>query len=142
MTYHQSDALMRCHYCGAVRRPPEKCPACGSPSIRYFGAGTQKVAEEAQKLFPDARILRMDMDTTRGRDAHEKLLSAFRRGEADILIGTQMIAKGLDFPNVTLVGVVAADMALNLPDYRSAERTFQLITRFPAARAGRRAPAA
>jgi primosomal protein N' (replication factor Y) len=136
MTYHQSDALMRCHYCGAVRRPPEKCPACGSPSIRYFGAGTQKGAEEAQKLFLDARILRMDMDTTRGRDAHEKLLSAFRRGEADILIGTQMIAKGLDFPNVTLVGVVAADMALNLPDYRSAERTFQLITQV-SGRAGR-----
>ncbi len=136
MTYHQSDGLMRCHYCGATRRPPNTCPACGSPSIRFFGAGTQKVAEETQKMFPDARILRMDMDTTRGRDAHEKLLGAFRRGEADILIGTQMIAKGLDFPNVTLVGVVAADMALNLPDYRSAERTFQLITQV-SGRAGR-----
>lgn len=136
MTYHQSDNLLRCHYCGATRRPPGKCPACGSPSIRFFGAGTQKVAEEAQKLFPDAKLLRVDTDTTRGRDAHEKLLSAFRRGEADILIGTQMIAKGLDFPNVTLVGVVAADMALNLPDYRSAERTFQLITQV-SGRAGR-----
>jgi primosomal protein N' (replication factor Y) len=136
MTYHQSDGLMRCHYCGATRRPPTTCPACGSSSIRFFGAGTQKVAEETQKMFPDARILRMDMDTTRGRDAHEKLLGAFRRGEADILIGTQMIAKGLDFPNVTLVGVVAADMALNLPDYRSAERTFQLITQV-SGRAGR-----
>ncbi len=136
MTFHQSDGLMRCHYCGATRRPPGKCPECGSSSIRFFGAGTQKVAEETQKLFPDAKILRMDMDTTRGRDAHEKLLGAFRRGEADILIGTQMIAKGLDFPNVTLVGVVAADMALNLPDYRSAERTFQLITQV-SGRAGR-----
>ena len=136
MTFHQADGLMRCHYCGATRRPPEKCPACGSSSIRFFGAGTQKIAEEAQKLFRDARLLRMDMDTTRGRDAHEKLLSSFRRGEADLLIGTQMIAKGLDFPNVTLVGVIAADMALNLPDYRAAERTFQLVTQV-SGRAGR-----
>ncbi len=136
MTFHQADGLMRCHYCGATRRSPEKCPACGSSSIRFFGAGTQKIAEEAQKLFRDARLLRMDMDTTRGRDAHEKLLSSFRRGEADLLIGTQMIAKGLDFPNVTLVGVIAADMALNLPDYRAAERTFQLVTQV-SGRAGR-----
>ena len=136
MTFHQADGVLRCHYCGATRKPPSACPACGSPSIRFFGAGTQKVTEEAQKLFPDAKILRMDMDTTRGKDAHEKILGAFRRGEADILIGTQMIAKGLDFPNVTLVGVVAADMALNLPDYRSAERTFQLITQV-SGRAGR-----
>lgn len=136
MTFHQADGLLRCHYCGATRKPPNTCPACGSPSIRFFGAGTQKVTEEAQKLFPDAKILRMDMDTTRGKDAHETILGAFRRGEAEILIGTQMIAKGLDFPNVTLVGVVAADMALNLPDYRSAERTFQLITQV-SGRAGR-----
>ncbi len=136
MTYHQADSLMHCHYCGAARRPPAACPACGSASIRFFGAGTQKVAEEAQALFPDAHILRMDLDTTRGRNAHEKLLSVFRRGEADILIGTQMIAKGLDFPNVTLVGVVAADMGLNLPDYRAAERTFQLVTQV-SGRAGR-----
>ena len=136
MTFHQSDGLLRCHYCGATRKPPSVCPVCGSPSIRFFGAGTQKVTEETQKLFPDAKILRMDMDTTRGKDAHETILGAFRRGEADILIGTQMIAKGLDFPNVTLVGVVAADMALNLPDYRSAERTFQLITQV-SGRAGR-----
>ena len=136
MTYHQAENLMRCHYCGAVRKPPSTCPACGSSSIRFFGAGTQKVAEEAQKLFSDALILRMDLDTTRKRDAHEKLLGAFRRNEADILIGTQMIAKGLDFPNVTLVGVVAADMALNLPDYRAAERTFQLVTQV-SGRAGR-----
>ena len=136
MTFHQSDSLMRCHYCGATRRPPAACPACGSTSIRFFGAGTQKVAEETQKLYPDARLLRMDMDTTRGRDAHEKILSTFRSGDADILIGTQMIAKGLDFPNVTLVGVIAADMALNLPDYRAAERTFQLVTQV-SGRAGR-----
>jgi primosomal protein N' (replication factor Y) len=136
MTYHQQGGLMRCHYCDAVRTPPATCPQCGSPSIRFFGTGTQKVAEEAQKLLPDARILRMDLDTTRKRDAHEKLLGAFRKKQADILIGTQMVAKGLDFPGVTLVGVVAADMSLNLPDYRAAERTFQLVTQV-SGRAGR-----
>ncbi len=136
LTYHQHEDLLRCHYCDAVRKPPQKCPQCGSPFIKYFGAGTQKVEEEVHKLFPDAAVLRMDMDTTRGKDKHEEILSAFRRGEAQILIGTQMIAKGLDFPNVTLVGVVAADMTLNLPDYRSVERTFQLVTQV-AGRAGR-----
>ncbi len=136
LTFHQHEGLLRCHYCDAVRVPPQKCPQCGSAFIKYFGAGTQKVEEEVHRLFPDAAVLRMDMDTTRGKDKHEEILSAFRRGEAQILIGTQMIAKGLDFPNVTLVGVVAADMTLNLPDYRSVERTFQLVTQV-AGRAGR-----
>lgn len=136
MTYHQSENQLRCHYCGHTTTPPKICPNCGSGYIKYFGAGTQKVAEETRKLFPNARVVRMDIDTTREKNAHEKILSRFRSGEANVLIGTQMIAKGLDFPNVTLVGVVAADMTLNLPDYRSVERTFQLITQV-AGRAGR-----
>ena len=136
MTFHQAENLLKCHYCGANMPPPRSCPQCGSSYIKYFGAGTQKVAEEARRLFPDARIVRMDVDTTREKNAHEKILSRFRSGEANVLIGTQMIAKGLDFPNVTLVGVMAADMTLNLPDYRSTERTFQLITQV-AGRAGR-----
>lgn len=136
MTFHQADASLKCHYCGSEIPQPTVCPACGSRFIKYFGAGTQKIEEEAQKLFPDKRILRMDMDTTSGKDGHAKLLEQFRTGQADILVGTQMIAKGLDFPNVTLVGIVAADTTLNLPDFRSAERTFQLITQV-AGRAGR-----
>ena len=136
MTWHQAEGALRCHYCGQTLPPPKTCPSCGSAYIKYFGAGTQKVQEEARRLFPDARVLRMDIDTTRGKDAHERILERFRSGGADILVGTQMIAKGLDFPNVALVGVVAADMTLNLPDYRSVERTFQLITQV-AGRAGR-----
>ena len=136
MTWHQAEGMLRCHYCGQTLPPPKICPNCGSAYIKYFGAGTQKVQEEARRLFPDARVLRMDIDTTRGKDAHERILDRFRSGEADILVGTQMIAKGLDFPNVALVGVMAADTTLNLPDYRSAERTFQLITQV-AGRAGR-----
>lgn len=136
MTYHQTENLLKCHYCGNTMKPPRACPQCGSTYIKYFGAGTQKVAEEAARLFPDARIVRMDVDTTREKNAHEKILSRFRSGEANVMIGTQMIAKGLDFPNVTLVGVMAADMTLNLPDFRSTERTFQLITQV-AGRAGR-----
>jgi len=127
---------LRCHLCGAVRQPPQTCPECASKYIRYFGSGTQRVEEEMHKLFPGVRTVRMDIDTTRGRDAHAKLLDEFGQGRAQVLIGTQMIAKGLDFPNVTLVGVVAADMTLNLPDYRSRERTFQLLTQV-AGRAGR-----
>ena len=138
MTYHQTggDGRMHCHYCGFVANPPEVCPQCGSKYIRYFGLGTQKVEEEVQKLLPGVPVLRMDNDTTGGKDAHHRMLSSFRAGDYKILIGTQMIAKGLDFPNVTLVGVVAADMTLNLPDYRSPERTFQLLTQV-AGRAGR-----
>lgn len=138
MTYHigSQDGLLRCHYCGQTLTPPDRCPECGSRYIRFFGAGTQKVEEEVRKLLPGVRTLRMDYDTTSGKDGHGKILEEFRSGRASILIGTQMIAKGLDFPRVTLVGVVAADMTLNLPDYRSRERTFQLLTQV-AGRAGR-----
>ena len=127
---------LRCHMCGNVQPPPDICPECGSKYIRYFGSGTQRVEEEMHKLFPHVKTVRMDIDTTKERDAHAKLLAQFGSGEAKVLIGTQMIAKGLDFPKVTLVGVVAADMTLNLPDYRAQERTFQLITQV-AGRAGR-----
>ena len=138
MTYHMdtADGLLRCHYCGQAMPPPAVCPECGGRYIRFFGAGTQKVEDEVRKLLPDVRAVRMDYDTTSGRDGHGKILEEFRSGRARILIGTQMIAKGLDFPKVTLVGVIAADMTLNLPDYRSRERTFQLLTQV-AGRAGR-----
>ncbi|MBQ3079597.1 MAG: primosomal protein N' [Clostridia bacterium] len=136
LTYHQSDQRMHCHYCGKNVPVPAKCPECTSKFIKYFGAGTQRVEEEVKTLFPSVPVSRMDVDTTQGKDGHAKILEAFRKGETKILIGTQMIAKGLDFPNVTVVGVVAADTTLNLPDYRSAERTFQLITQV-AGRAGR-----
>ena len=136
MTYHQSEEQLRCHYCGSTMPPPRTCPQCGSAYIKYFGAGTQKVEAEVARLFPQARVARMDIDTTQRKDAHQRILDAFRRGDTYVLVGTQMIAKGLDFPNVTLVGVVAADMTLNLPDFRSVERTFQLITQV-AGRAGR-----
>ena len=127
---------LKCHYCGSSRPLPEKCPSCGSPYIRYFGAGTQKVEAEVRRLFPGTPTVRMDIDTTGGKDGHARVLEEFRTGRARVLIGTQMIAKGLDFPQVTLVGVVAADLTLNLPDYRSRERTFQLLTQV-AGRAGR-----
>ena len=138
MTYHLlgGDGQLHCHYCGHVQPPPTVCPECGSRYIRHFGAGTQKVEEELHKLFPGVKVVRMDVDTTSGKDGHQKLLDEFRSGRAKILVGTQMIAKGLDFPRVTLVGVVAADMTLNLPDYRARERTFQLLTQV-AGRAGR-----
>lgn len=136
MTYHSSEGVLRCHYCGQEAPVPKTCPACGSPYIKYFGVGTQRVEEEARRLFPGVSTLRMDNDTTRTRDAHATLLDRFRRGEARVLVGTQMIAKGLDFPNVTMVGIVAADAMLKLPDYRAAERTFQLLTQV-AGRAGR-----
>ncbi|MGN0777909.1 MAG: primosomal protein N' [Aristaeellaceae bacterium] len=138
MTYHIAggDNLLHCHYCGHAQPPPTLCPACASRYIRYFGAGTQKVEEELRRLFPGLGIVRMDIDTTAGKDGHQRLLDEFRSGRARILVGTQMIAKGLDFPRVTLVGVVAADMTLNLPDYRARERTFQLLTQV-AGRAGR-----
>ena len=136
MTYHSAGRVLRCHYCGQEAPVPQVCPECGSPYIKYFGVGTQRVEEEVRRHFPGVPLLRMDNDTTRTRDAHERMLSAFRRGEARVLVGTQMIAKGLDFPNVTMVGIIAADAMLKLPDYRSAERTFQLLTQ-AAGRAGR-----
>lgn len=136
LTLHMDSRSMNCHYCGFQKAIPQTCPNCQSRSIRYYGTGTQKAYDELQELLPEARILRMDVDTTRKKGAHEDLLDRFGRGEADILLGTQMIAKGLDFPNVTLVGVLNADTALNLPDFRSSERTFQLLTQV-AGRAGR-----
>lgn len=136
LTYHREGDMLRCHYCGLEMKPPKTCPECGSPYIRYFGTGTQKVEEALKERFPGVASVRMDLDTTSGKDAHAKLLDAFRRGNAQVLIGTQMIAKGLDFPRVTLVGVIAADATLNLPDYRSPERTFELIVQV-AGRAGR-----
>ena len=136
MAYHRADGRLHCHYCGATDPLPASCPACGSASIRPVGAGTQKVEEELHKLFPQVRSLRMDMDTTQGHNAHQEIITAFRSRQAQVLIGTQMIAKGLDFPRVTLVGAILADLSLTMPDYRAAERTFQLLVQV-AGRAGR-----
>lgn len=136
LTLHMDTHSMKCHYCGHEEAIPNRCPSCDSKKIRYYGTGTQKVQAELEKLLPKARILRMDVDTTRKKGAHERLLAKFGAHEADILLGTQMIAKGLDFPEVTLVGVLNADTALSLPDYRSSERTFQLLTQV-SGRAGR-----
>ncbi len=136
LTYHRSSELMKCHYCGYDEQVPHTCPECESEHIRFFGTGTQKVEEELAKLVPEARVLRMDVDTTRNKGAHEKILAAFGEGKADILLGTQMIAKGLDFPNITLVGVLSADTTLHLPDFRAAEKTYQLLTQV-SGRAGR-----
>ncbi len=135
LTYH-SDGRLKCHYCGFERPMPKICPNCGSPYIAPFGTGTQKLEENVRKTFPNARVLRMDADTTARKGAHEAILQAFSEGEADILIGTQMIVKGHDFPNVTLVGVMAADLSLYAPDFRSSERTFELLTQ-ASGRAGR-----
>ncbi len=136
LTFHTAGGDLVCHHCNHREVPPMLCPACGLTRIRYFGAGTEKVVQAVSELFPGARVLRWDADTTAQRGAHERLLAAFASGQADILIGTQMIAKGLDLPRVTLVGIVAADTSLHLPDFRSGERTFQLLTQV-AGRAGR-----
>jgi len=136
LTYHRHSQLMKCHYCGYEEHVPAVCPECGSEHIRYFGTGTQKVQDELAKLLPHARVIRMDVDTTSRKGAHEQLLSQFAEGKADILLGTQMIAKGLDFPNITLVGVLSADTMLHIPDFRSSEKTFQLLTQV-SGRAGR-----
>ena len=136
MTYHSVDRTLRCHYCGAVRPMPNTCPNCGSTYIKPMGIGTQKVEEALRQMFPGVGILRMDVDTTAEKNAHFKLVDEFRSGKARILLGTQMIAKGLDFPQVTLVGAVMADLTLDFPDYRSPERTYQLLVQV-AGRAGR-----
>ncbi|MBA4602388.1 primosomal protein N' [Thermoactinomyces sp. AMNI-1] len=136
LTYHQTNRTVRCHYCGYAERVPEVCPSCGSKHIRHFGVGTQRIESELSRHFPGIRVIRMDVDTTGRKGAHERLLGSFGAGRADVLLGTQMIAKGLDFPKVTLVGVIAADTMLHLPDFRSAERTFQLLTQV-SGRAGR-----
>ena len=135
MTYHAKPGIAQCHYCGHKMAPPQRCPACSAETVNYWGTGTQRVEEEVLKKFPEIRIGRMDSDAMRKR-GHESILSAFHDGEIDILIGTQMVAKGLDVPNVTVVGVINADVALSLPDFRANERTFQLLTQV-AGRAGR-----
>jgi primosomal protein N' (replication factor Y) (superfamily II helicase) len=136
LTYHKNSNQLKCHYCAYEERMPLVCPECNSESIRYFGTGTQRVEEALTQLIPHASIIRMDVDTTRKKGAHEKLLKKFANKEADILLGTQMIAKGLDFANVTLVGVLTSDSMLHLPDFRSSEKTFQLLTQV-SGRAGR-----
>jgi primosomal protein N' (replication factor Y) len=136
LTYHLTHKHLRCHYCGLVRQPYVVCPQCGSAGTKLQGIGTQRVEQDLGRLFPGARVLRMDLDTTTGKGSHDRLLKKFAAREADILLGTQMVAKGLDFPHVTLVGVISADTQMLLPDFRSAERTFQLLTQV-AGRAGR-----
>ena len=136
LTYHKGKNLGRCHYCGYEKEIPKECPECGSHYVKPFGTGTQKIEEEIKNIFKDVKVLRMDKDTTSKKGSLEEILNKFRNKEADILIGTQMLSKGLDFENVTLVGILSADMILNFPDFKSAETTFQLITQV-AGRAGR-----
>jgi primosomal protein N' (replication factor Y) (superfamily II helicase) len=136
LTYHLTQKHLRCHYCGLVRQPYLLCPQCGGTQMKLQGIGTQKVEQELARILPHARVLRMDLDTTTRRGAHDRILKKFGERGADILLGTQMVAKGLDFPHVTLVGVISADTQMLLPDFRSAERTFQLLTQV-AGRAGR-----
>lgn len=136
LTYHREESCLKCHYCGARYNTLSACPDCGGVKLTYAGTGTQRIAADLQKLYPSARILRMDNDTTSGKEGHYKILKAFQEKQADILVGTQMIAKGHDFPSVTLVGILDADMSLHFADYRSRERTFQLLTQV-AGRSGR-----
>ncbi|GAB1529327.1 MULTISPECIES: primosomal protein N' [Brevibacillus] len=136
LTYHKTNHTARCHYCGYTIAQPKHCPECQSEHIRFFGTGTQKVEAELAKFFPGIRVIRMDVDTTSRKGSHEELLNKFRSGQGDVLLGTQMIAKGLDFPRVTLAGIIAADTSLHLPDFRAAEKTFQLLTQV-GGRAGR-----
>ena len=136
MTYHLKTNRLKCHYCGYETQNIVTCPECGSKKVKYFGMGTQKLEQEIQKLFPEATTIRMDIDTVSKKNSHEQILNRFKNENIDVLIGTQMIVKGHHFPNVTLVGVVAADSSLNIDDYRASERTFQTITQV-AGRAGR-----
>ena len=136
LTWHKKDRRLRCHACGGQHPLPTSCPACGGTELRELGEGTERIEEEIAKVAPSARIVRMDRDTVSSRGAHERILRSFDAGDADVLVGTQMIAKGHDFPRVTLVGVLAADHALGLPDFRAGERAFQLLTQV-AGRAGR-----
>jgi len=136
LSFHRRDSRLRCHHCGYQIRPPATCPQCEGSRLNPFGVGTEKVEENVAQLFPNARVARLDRDVARRKGALEETLAGFRSGDIDILVGTQIVAKGLDFPNVTLVGVIAADISLNLPDFRSSERTFQLLSQV-AGRAGR-----
>lgn len=139
MAYHTGEEVLKCHYCGQTAPLPKRCPNCGSAAIRYFGAGTQMIVEAVHRLLPGARVARLDRDSTSERGSYERIYRAMLAGEIDVLVGTQMIAKGLDFPDLTLVGVIAADMALNMPDMKSGERAFQLTTQV-AGRSGRHRP--
>ena len=136
LSFHRHDRRLRCHHCGYNERPPDVCPKCGGSRISPFGIGTEKVEESVAEMFPQAKVARLDRDVARKKGALEEIFARFRSGDIDILVGTQMVAKGLDFPNVTLVGVIAADMSLNIPDFRAGERTFQLLAQV-AGRAGR-----
>jgi primosomal protein N' (replication factor Y) len=138
LTYHRKAARLLCHICGCEQQVPARCPneKCRNPGIRYAGLGTERVEHTLHKLFPHARVVRMDSDTLKRKEDYRRILGDFRTGRIDILVGTQMIAKGLHFPNVTLVGIIYADMALHQPDFRAGERTFQLLTQV-AGRAGR-----
>ena len=136
LTYHKKGEAMVCHYCGRKYPVPKTCPSCGSKYIRYFGIGTEQVEEQIKAAFPDKKAERLDIDSIKDRKELDKILDRFGSGETDILVGTQLVAKGLDFDNVGVVGVIAADTTLNIPDYRSEERTFQLVTQV-AGRAGR-----
>ena len=136
LTYHKNKDLMRCHYCGYANKKIEVCPNCGEDSVKELGTGTEKIEEEIHELFPNARVVRMDLDTTSRKGSHERIINAFMNNEYDILLGTQMIAKGLDFPNVTLVGVLNADTSLFIPSYKSAENTYELLSQV-AGRSGR-----
>lgn len=136
LTYHMKENKLKCHYCGYEQENVTICPECGSSKIKYFGTGTQKLEAQIQKFFPNATTIRMDVDTVSKKNSHEEILNKFRNENIDILIGTQMVVKGHHFPNVTLVGVIAADGSLNIDDYRASERTFQILTQV-AGRAGR-----
>jgi primosomal protein N' (replication factor Y) len=136
MTFHRERNITMCHYCGYEKKPPEKCPICGAGQVLYQGMGTEKLQAEIEAKFPDRAVERMDSDTMKRPGSHRKVLDAFRRGEIQILLGTQMIAKGLDFPKVTVVGVINADVGLHHADFRAAERTFQLLAQV-AGRTGR-----
>src|SRR5262249_30915420 len=140
MTYHRSDETLRCHLCGDQRAAPQRCPQCGAVEIRWRGLGTQRVEEAVHRVVPRARIERMDTDTMAKKNRFREVLTSFRAGRIDVLVGTQMIGKGLDFPNVTLVGLIDADMSMHIPDFRANERTFQLLVQVAGrARGGERA---
>jgi len=136
LTYHSPDADLACHWCGHHARPPDRCPGCGGHRVRYFGAGTQRIEAETRALFPEARVGRLDTDVVRRSGEVGRVLALFAAGHIDVLVGTQMVAKGLDLPGVGLVAAVAADSALHLPDFRAPEKTFRLLTQ-AAGRAGR-----
>jgi len=138
LTYHQRDAELRCHYCGHKEEVPRICPTCGSTKVRTIGFGTEKLEDQLQIIFPTSKVLRMDLDTTRAKNAYQQIIQEFEGGEIDVLVGTQMITKGLDFDNVSLVGIFDADRLIHFPDFRATERSFQMITQV-SGRAGRRA---